>query len=287
METIDQIKMRFPKRSPDSHKGDYGHVLVIAGSAGYTGAAYLTSQAAALAGSGLVTLGVGRTIFPIMAMKLIEVMVRPFFETKDCSLSLLAEKEILSFTEKCNAVAIGPGISQNKETQVLVRNLARKCSKPIVIDADGLNAFAGHVEDLKAIQAPHVLTPHPGEMARLTGKDINEIQNNRKDIALAFAREYNTVLVLKGHNTVVASPNGDCYINETGNPGMASGGVGDVLTGVIAAFVAQGLDIFGASVLAVHFHGMAGDLAAKEKGFLSLIATDLLQKLPEVLKVLA
>jgi NAD(P)H-hydrate epimerase len=287
METIDQLKAKFPKRAPDSHKGDYGHALIIAGSAGYTGAAYLTSQAAALSGAGLVTLAVGKTIYPIMAAKLTEVMVKPFFETKDCSLSLLAEKEILGFSDKCNAVAIGPGISQNKETQILVRNLARKCAKPIVIDADGLNAFAGHAEDLKAVASPHVLTPHPGEMARLTGKDVAEIQNNRKDIALQFAREYNTVLVLKGHNTVVASPAGECYINETGNPGMASGGVGDILTGVITGFMAQGLDTFTASILAVHFHGVAGDIAVREKGVLSLIATDLLNKLPEALKALA
>lgn len=287
METIEQIIARFPKRSPDGHKGDFGHVFVIAGATGYTGAAYLASQAAMLSGSGLVTLGIGKSLYPIMAAKLTEVMVQPFFETKDASLSLLAEKELLSFIEKCNSVALGPGISQNKETQILARNIARKCTKPVVIDADGLNAFAGHAEELKSIHAAHVLTPHPGEMSRLVGKDTAEIQNNRKDIALNFAREYNTVLVLKGHHTVVASPSGECYVNETGNAGMASGGVGDVLTGIIAGFIAQGLDTFSASVLAVHFHGLAGDLAARDKGLLSLIATDLLNKLPEVLKTLA
>jgi len=287
VETIQQLIARFPKRSPDAHKGDFGHVLVIAGSNGYTGAAYLTSQATILSGAGLVTLAVGKGIYPIMAEKLTEVMVRPFFETKDSSLSLLAEKELLNFCEKCNCVAIGPGISQNKETQNLVRSFTKKCGKPLVIDADGLNAFAGHAEDLKHIQAPHVLTPHPGEMARLIGKEAVDVQANRKDIALNFAREYNNVLVLKGHKTVVASPTGECYINETGNAGMASGGVGDVLTGIIAAFIAQGLDTFTAAVLGVYIHGLAGDIAAKGKGVLALIATDLLDKLPEALKTLA
>jgi len=281
---INEVLMGFPKRQGDSHKGDFGHVLVIAGSANYTGAAYFTSQAALLSGSGLVTLAVGKGIHHIMATKLAEVMVKPFFETKDNSLSLLAEKELLSFAEKCNAVAIGPGISQNKETQALVRNLITKLAKPIVLDADGINALAGHLATLKSAKTPLVLTPHPGEMSRLIEKETGEVQKARKEIALSFASEYNTVLVLKGHDTVVANPNGDFYINSTGNPGMATGGVGDILTGIIASFIGQGLDPFPAAVLGVYFHGMAGDLAAREKGVLSLIASDFLNKLPEALK---
>lgn len=284
---IEDLKNRFPKRPADSHKGDFGHVLVIAGSAGYTGAAYMTSQAAIRSGSGLVTLAIGRSLYDIMATKLTEVMVKPFFETKDFSLSLLAEKELIAFSEKCGVVAIGPGISQNKETQHLVRNLTARLNSAVVLDADGINAFAGHADDLKTAAGKLVITPHPGEMSHLTGKSVEDIQNNRKDIALSFANEYNTVLVLKGNKTVVAAPGGDLYINDTGNAGMASGGAGDVLTGMIAAFAAQGLDPFTASALGVYFHGLAGDLAAKEKGVLSLIATDLLNKLPEVLKTLA
>ena len=284
---INDAIRNFPKRALGAHKGDLGHVLVIAGSAGYTGAAYLTSQAAALSGAGLVTLAVGRSIYDVMAVKLTEVMVKPFFETKDFSLSLLAERELLSFSEKCSAVAIGPGISQNKETQHLVRNLVTKLNKPIVLDADGINAVCGHADIFKSLKAPIVLTPHPGEMSKLTGKDIVEIQNKRKDIALETAALYNTVLVLKGRNTIVAGPKGELYENQTGNPGMATGGTGDVLTGMIAGFAAQGVDLFTASVLGVYYHGMAGDAAAKEKGVLSLLATDLLNKLPEVLKTLA
>ncbi|MBI5144171.1 MAG: NAD(P)H-hydrate dehydratase [Candidatus Omnitrophica bacterium] len=287
MISVQEILANFPKRSPDSHKGDFGHVLVIAGSSGYTGAAYLTSQAAIRSGSGLVTLAIGKSLYQVMATKLTEVMVRVFFETKDYSLSLLAERDLVNFGERCDAIAIGPGISQNKETQNLIRNLVTKFTKPIILDADGINAFAGHLDMLKKAQAQLILTPHPGEMARLVAKDIEEVKKDRNDIALKFANEYNTVLVLKGHNTIVANPKGEFYINETGNPGMATGGVGDILTGIIASFVGQGLDAYTASVLGVYFHGLAGDLALKEKGALSLIATDLLNKLPEVLKKLA
>ena len=286
MTIADAIKS-FPRHAPGAHKGNFGHVLVIAGSAGYTGAAYLTSQAAALSGSGLVTLAIGKSIYPIMAEKLTEVMVRPFIETKDASLSLLAEKDLVAFSAKCDVLAIGPGISQNKETQDLVRNLIGRLDKPVVLDADGINACAGRLDAIKNAKAKLVLTPHVGEMARLTGKDASEVEKARKDVALAFASEYNTVLVLKGHNTIVAAPNGDVYVNETGNVGMASGGTGDVLTGMIASFIGQGCEPFTAAVLGTYFHGLAGDMAVKEKGTLSLIATDLLNKLPEALKTLA
>ena len=287
MINIDEILKSFPKRKPDANKKDFGHVLVIAGSNGFTGAAYLTSQAAILAGSGLVTLAVGKSIYPILAVKLTEVMVKPFFETRDYSLSLLAEKELLSFSEKCTCAAIGPGISRNKDTQGLVRSLIGKMGKPIILDADGINAFVGHIDSLKKAAAPLILTPHIGEMARLLERDIDEVNKSRKDIALEFAHQYNIVLVLKGHETIVAKPDGAFYLNNTGNVGMATGGTGDVLTGMIASFVGQGMDAFNAAAAGVYFHGLAGDLAVKEKGAVSLIATDLLNKLPDVLKALA
>ncbi|MDP2929554.1 MAG: NAD(P)H-hydrate dehydratase [Candidatus Omnitrophota bacterium] len=284
---IEDILANFPKRASDANKRDFGHVLVIAGSIGYTGAAYLTSQAALLSGSGLVTLAAGKSICDVLATKLTEVMVKPFFETRDYSLSLLAEKELLNFSRKCSAVAIGPGISQNKETQALVRSLLGKLDKPIVLDADGINAFVAHVDLLNKTAAPLILTPHMGEMARLLEKEVEEVKNNRKDIALEFASKYNVILALKGHETIVAKADGAFYINATGNVGMASGGTGDVLTGIITSFVGQGMDAFNAAAAGVYFHGMAGDIAVKEKGNLSLIATDLLNKLPEVLKTLS
>lgn len=286
MDINDAIRT-FPKRSPQAHKGDFGRLLVIAGSAGYTGAAYMTSQAAMLSGSGLVTLATGRSLYQIMAIKLTEVMVKPFFETKDFSLSLLAEKELIAFSDKCDALIIGPGISQNKETAHLVRNLIAKIDKPVVLDADGINAFAGHLAELKSARSKLVMTPHPGELARLLGREVAEIEANRKDVAIRFANEYNTVLVLKGSGTVVASPGGDIYINQTGNVGMATGGTGDVLSGMIASFIGQRVSLTNAAILGVYYHGLAGDLAVKEKGVLGLIATDLLHILPETLKALA
>jgi len=166
MITIAEAVKKFPKRAPEGHKGDFGHVLVIAGSAGYTGAAYLASQAAARSGAGLVTLAVGRSLYELMAAKLTEVMVRPFFETRDFSLSLLAEKEVIAFSEKCSCIAIGPGISQNKETQQLIRNLVTKISKPIILDADGINAFVGHLDTLKSLKMSY---PQPNAQRRGNG----------------------------------------------------------------------------------------------------------------------
>ena len=236
MVNIQEAIRKFPKRQAGANKGDLGHVLVIAGSFGYTGAAYLASQAAMLSGSGLVTLAAAKGIYDIMASKLTEVIVKPFFETRDGSLSLMAERDLLALSDKCDCIAIGPGLSRNKETTELVKSLVSKIAKPMVIDADGINAFAGHPELLKSAKAPTVLTPHPGEMARLTGKEVSEIQAARKDVATFFAAEYNTVLALKGSNTVVADQKGNVYVNQTVNAGMASGGTGDVLTGMIASF---------------------------------------------------
>ncbi len=270
---------RIFKRRPDSHKGDYGHVFVLAGSAGLTGAAYLTAQAALLSGSGLVTLGIPKSLNPIMARKLTEVMTTPLQETKAQSLGLKAFPEIKIVSDKIDVIAIGPGLSQNKETQALIRKIISTIDKPMVIDADGLNALVGHLNILPTA----ILTPHPGEMARLIGKSVAYVQKNRKTVAKNFAKKYNVTLVLKGHRTIAVNPGNKIYVNKTGNPGMASGGVGDVLTGIIASFLGQGLSAFDAARLGVCVHGLAGDLAAKEKGQLSLTASALLNKLPEVL----
>ena len=284
---IEKIYKKIFPRKADSHKGSYGHILVIAGSASCTGSAYLASQAALVAGSGLVTLGVPASLHSILAKKLVEVMVKPLPETRAQTISLDAAGEIINFSKKADVVAIGPGLSQNSKTQRLVRDLIKKIARPFVADADALNALAGHCSILKRLRHPIVLTPHPGEMSYIIGKDTAFIQKKRKEVARAFAREYNVVLVLKGHRTVVAEPGGKIYINKTGNPGMATGGAGDVLTGVIASFMGQGLDPYEASCLGVYVHGLAGDLVSREKGQLSLIATDLLNKIPKALKALS
>ena len=275
---------KIPTRRKDTHKGDFGHVFVLAGSRGLTGAAYLASQAALLSGSGLVTCGIPESLNTIMEIKLTEAMTLPLSETKEGSLALDAEKDILDFTGKIDAVSLGPGLSRNTETQKLVRNLLKKIDKPLVLDADGVISVVGNCDILKKRKNPTVLTPHPGEMASLVGKDVRAIQATRTKTALDFAKKYNIILVLKGHRTIVANPKGSFYINETGNSGMSTAGVGDVLTGMISSFVGQGIDAFSAAVIGVYLHGLAGDIAAKEKGQFSLIASDLLDKLPQAIK---
>lgn len=278
------IRKLLPKRKPDTHKGDYGHVFVVAGSIGMTGAAALCSEAALLSGSGLVTLGICKSLNPILAKKLTEIMTKPLPETREQSLSEKALPEILRFAEKIDCVAIGPGLSKNFSTQKLVKKLIISLKKPIVLDADGINALEEEKSILESAKAPIVITPHPGEMSRLVTLSINEIARNKEKVAKNFANKYNVVCVLKGHRTVVAGPKGKIFINSTGNPGMASGGVGDVLTGMIASFIGQGLRPFDAAKLGVYLHGLAGDLAAEEKGEVSLIASDILNKLPEAIK---
>lgn len=252
-----------------------------------TGAAYLCCEGALLSGAGLVTLGIPKSLNSIMERKLTEEMTLPLPETREGTLSKRAYKKITGFARKCDGLVIGPGLSQNSRTQSLIRSLIKDLKIPMVIDADGLNALAGHLKILRARssrQRATIITPHPGEMARLISKKISQIQKNRKTVAEKFADEYNVTTVLKGYQTVVASSEGRVYINNTGNPGMASGGCGDVLTGIAGSFLAQGMDSFKAARLAVYAHGLAGDIAARQKGEISLRATDLLKFLPQAFK---
>ncbi len=268
-------------RKKDSHKGDYGRVLILAGSRGMTGAAFLSSQGALISGSGLVTNGIPRLLNSIMETKLTEVMTLPLPETKNLSLALKAKKEILHFAKKCNAVAIGPGLGTDNETQKLVRELLEELTMPVVLDADGINALEGDLSPLTARQAQTVITPHPGEMARLTGKVADEVQASRESIARSVAELTGAIVCLKGHETVVADPQGKVYVNKTGNSGMASGGTGDVLTGMIVSFIGQSIDAYSATVAAVYIHGLAGDIAADKKGQFCMTASDILTYMPE------
>lgn len=270
------------KRRLDSHKGDYGHVFILAGSLGFTGAACLCAQGALLSGCGLVTLGIPKSLNCIVATKLTEVMTKPLPETLDKTLSLKAFVEIKRFSDDVDVLAIGPGLSRNRNTQQLIKRIVKEIDKPIVLDADGINAFEGHPELIKAT----VITPHPGEMARLIGKSVKFIQANRKKVAKEFSNRYNIVTVLKGYQTVVTSPAGKIYINRTGNPGMATGGVGDILTGIISALLAQGLEPFEAGKIGVYVHGAAGDLAVRKKGQISFIASDIFETLPKTFSTL-
>lgn len=271
------------KRKRDSHKGDYGHVFVVGGSVGLTGAAALASNASLRAGAGLVTLGVPASLNLAMERKLTEVMTCPLPETRKGSLSLKAKKEILKRADGADVVVLGPGLSQNPETKRLVRQIVTRIKKVMVIDADALNAISDDVPVLKKVKVSYVVTPHPGEMSRLVKKSASYIKKNRITVAKKFSNNYNAVVVLKGAGTVVAGQ-GKTYVNKTGNPGMATAGSGDVLAGVIAGFLAQGLKVFEAARLGVYVHGLAGDLAAKEKGEAGLIAGDILENIPYAIK---
>ncbi|HPD14169.1 MAG TPA: NAD(P)H-hydrate dehydratase [Planctomycetota bacterium] len=262
-------------RPADAHKGQFGHVLVLAGSTGFAGAACLAAEAALRSGAGLVTLGVPASLLPVVAAKLTACMTHPFREVPGGAFALGALPDMLRFAARCDVVALGPGIGRHRSTQKLVHALIRSLGKPLVLDADGLNALEGCAEVLDAASAPVIITPHPGEMARLTGLATSAVQASRSEVALRFAREHSVITVLKGHRTVV-SDGRQQYVSWSGNPGMATGGTGDVLTGMIAALLAQGLPPYSAAYLGVSLHGLAGDLAVERTGEQALTATDIL-----------
>ena len=264
-----------PRRPRQAHKGDFGRVYVLGGSVGYTGAPVFAANAAVRTGSGLVFLGVPRDIWAVTAVRCVEAMPHPL-DTEP--------QQVLERIARCDAALIGPGLGRSKETDRLVRFLVERLELPLVLDADGLNALAGHTQLLKGRTAPTVLTPHEGEFARLTGCALPV--KDREAAATDFAREYGCVLVLKGKNTVTAHPDGRVWINTTGNPGMAKGGSGDVLAGMILSLVGQGIESGQAAAMAVWLHGRAGDLCARELGEYAMTPSDMLGMLPRVLKEL-
>lgn len=268
-----------PPRSPDAHKGDFGRVLVIAGSRGMSGAAALCASAALRAGAGLVKAAVPAEILPIVASHNPCYMTVALPSDGAGHLTHAAHATLLGLCEAHDVVAIGPGLGQTHDLSLLVLELIEKVTKPMVIDADGSNALVGHVYRMKAGAAPRIITPHPGEFARLLGVDTKTVQARRQELAVQVAAERGLIVVLKGHDTIVTDGR-RVYANTTGNPGMATGGAGDVLTGLIAALVGQGLAPFEAAQLGVYLHGLAGDLARDQIGETSLIATDLLDFLP-------
>ena len=269
-----------PPRNRDSHKNDYGHVLVVAGSTGMTGAASLCAQATLRAGAGLTTLACPKSLNSIFEIKLTEVMTIPMAETPSGSLSENALEEIISDAHKYDALAVGPGLSRDESTMSLVRSLCMETTQPLVLDADGLNAVADDMTCLCSRSGNLVVTPHEGEMSRLVGLDIQQVRADRINIAAKFAAGYGAVTVLKGPSTVVTDGK-KVYQCPSGNPGMATAGSGDVLTGIITALIAQGMRPFGAACLGTYIHGVAGDIAAKNMGMVSLVAGDILDNLPE------
>lgn len=276
-----------PERPASAHKGTFGHLLVVAGSPGKTGAAALAGEAALRSGCGLVTVGVPASVHGIMEIKLTEAMTVALAEQEGL-LVLAAAAQIAELAVSCQALALGPGLGQSDALRQLLRQIVLTVNIPMVIDADGLNLLAGQLECLVERQGePLILTPHPGEMARLTGMSVATIEADRFTVAGDFARRYQVVLVLKGARTLVAAPDGRVHINSSGNSGLSSGGTGDVLSGLIGGLLAQGCDPFAAASLAVWWHGRAAEQITAERGVAGMVAGDLIQQLPLVRHQLA
>jgi len=279
--TGDSVKDSLKSRDDDTHKGTYGHLLIISGSPGKTGAATLVAIGSQRVGTGLTTVGIPKSLNNVMEEKLTEAMTYPLPETKSGHLGSHSLEEALKImSDKKSALAIGPGISTSRETRDFLFELLLKCQIPIVMDADALTLISGKLDLLKKISVPLILTPHPGEMSRLSGKSTKEIQENRIAVSVDFSRKYNVYLILKGARTVISTPSGYIYINPTGNNGMASGGMGDVLTGIIGGLLAQGYKAENACKVGVFLHGLAGDISSEQISTAGYTASELANNIP-------
>lgn len=280
MQTIEQdwIRHLLPRRAPETHKNDYGRVLAVCGCRGYTGAAYFAAQGAVRMGSGVVTLAVPEAIYPILAVKLNEPVVRPMPADETGKFSAAAADELLALAARADALLIGSGLGRSAALDDLVRELIRTARCPMVIDADGINALAGHKDVLREAGGPCILTPHKGEFQRLSGAAPAEADAAAK----SFAMETGCVLLLKSHRTLISASDGRQMRNTTGNPGMAKGGSGDVLAGMLLSLLGQGLDAFDAACAGAWLHGAAGDRCAAEMGEYGMTPTDMLEALPYV-----
>ena len=280
------VRGAFPPRDRDAHKGRFGHLLVVAGSLGKTGAAVLAGRAALRSGVGLCTIAVPASQQPIVAAQAPEYMTEALPETVAQSLSLKARDRIVELARRMDAVALGPGLSLDPEAQELARGLIRELPRPMVVDADALSALAGHLDLLRHAAGPRALTPHPGEMARMLGTTIEAVQADRLEVTRTFAREHGVAVALKGAGTVIAGPDGHVAINPTGNPGMAKGGSGDVLTGIVGALLAREIEPAGALQAGCYVHGLAADVAGRDRGEYGMLATDIIESLPAALRAL-
>jgi len=279
-----EVRWLIPSREPDTHKGSYGHLLVMAGSRGKTGAAILACRAAMRVGTGLVTLAGPRSLNDIFAGSLVEAMTEPLKDSPEEELEPLGERDWQRILDKKSALLFGPGIGINDSCRGALRWLLRNLQIPLVIDADGLTNLVAETERIRSAKSPPVLTPHPGEMARLMGSTTAAVSQDRVGVARSFARNHRCYLVLKGARSVIATPEGKVFINPTGNAGMATGGMGDVLAGILAGLLAQGFAVEDALKLGVFLHGFAGDQLAMIRGQIGLIASDVIEALPEGLK---
>jgi NAD(P)H-hydrate epimerase len=281
------VRPLFPPRELDAHKGRFGHLLVVAGSLGKTGAAVLAGRAALRSGVGLCTIAAPASQQPVVAAQAPEYMTEALPETAARSLSLESRDRILELARRMDAVALGPGLSLDPEAQELARVLIRELDQPMVVDADALSALAGHLDLLRHAAGPRALTPHPGEMARLLGVTIEAVQADRIELTRAFARAHGAAIALKGAHTVIAGPDGHVAINPTGNPGMAKGGSGDVLTGIVGALLAREIGPAAALQAGCYVHGLAADVAVRERGEYGMLASDIIEGVPAALRALA
>jgi len=272
-----------PHRRPDTHKGDYGRALIVAGSVGYTGAPVLAAKAASVTGAGLVTLAVPESVYTIAAVKCTEEMVFPLPASAEGTLSPLAAYPVMDRLSKSDVCLIGPGLGRVAPIREIVAAALKNAKVPLVLDADGINAVAGNIDVLDEASCPVILTPHDGEFARLAGSLPGDAPDGRLGAARRFAEQHGVVVVLKGHRTITALPDGSAYVNTTGGPAMAKGGSGDVLAGMITAFIAQKFPIKDAVLAAVYLHGLAGDIAARRLGEYSVTASAIIEALPEAI----
>ena len=267
-------------RPDDSNKGILGSLLCICGSYGMAGAAIMAGKAALRCGIGLLKIAVPKSIYPVCATNILESVYYPLEETSNGVISSKNTDFLLEMCEKSSAVVIGCGLSVCDDTKNLVQSVITNCEKPLVIDADALNCICNKPEILKNLKAPAIITPHPGEMARLLHSTPKTVNSNRENTAIDFAKKFGVVTVLKGAGTIIASPDGEVYINHTGNSGMATGGSGDVLSGIIGSLLSQGAAPINAAAAGVFLHGTIGDLAAEKLGKISMLPTDMIDMIP-------
>lgn len=267
-------------RPDDSNKGTLGSLLCICGSYGMAGAAIMAGKAALRCGIGLLKIAVPKSIYPVCATNILESVYYPLEETSNGVISSKNTDFLLEMCEKSSAVVIGCGLSVCDDTKNLVQSVITNCKKPLVIDADALNCICNKPEILKNLKVPAIITPHPGEMARLLHSTPKAVNSNRENTAIDFAKKFGVVTVLKGAGTIIASPDGEVYINHTGNSGMATGGSGDILSGIIGSLLAQGAAPINAAAAGVFLHGTIGDLAAEKLGKISMLPTDMIDMIP-------
>lgn len=281
--TSEMVKKALPKRPPNSNKGTFGHLLSICGSMNMPGSAVLAASAAVRMGTGLVTAAFPSMAYNAIAPHLIEPLLCPLSSDENGFMSAKSIYGLMDRIERASACLIGCGLGQTPETRQILREVMLHSTKPIVLDADGINLITDNINILNAVSVPVIVTPHPGEMSRLCKISVREIQEQRTEVAVWFAKRSNTIVVLKGADTVIATPDGKCYINKTGNSGMAKGGSGDMLAGMIGSLLAQGMPPELSAVCGVYLHGAAGDLAASKTSKRGITPSDMVSILPELL----